>query len=134
LANGVLYPFGHGLSYTSFRYDNLRITPARQKSGGEVRVSVDVTNTGTRSGDEVVQLYITDLLSSVVTWEQLLRGFERVTLAAGEKRTLTFTLQPEDLHFLNAELRWVVEPGTFEVRVGSSSADIRVRDRFEIEP
>jgi beta-glucosidase len=134
LANGVLYPFGHGLSYTSFRYDNLRITPARQKAGGEVRVSVDVTNTGARAGDEVVQLYVTDLLSSVITWEQVLRGFERVTLAAGEKRTVTFTLRPEDLQLLNAELRWVVEPGAFEVRVGSSSADIRVRDRFEVEP
>ena len=130
--NGVLYPFGHGLGYTTFRYDNLQVAPRSQKPGGLVRVSVDVTNTGTRDGDEIVQLYLQDVLSSVITYEQLLRGFERIHLAAGEKRTVSFTLGPEDLQLLDGEMRWVLEPGSFEVRIGSSSTDIRVKDRFEI--
>ena len=132
LANGVLYPFGHGLSYTTFTYDALEISPRRQKAGGTVRVAVNVTNTGTRPGDEVVQLYVQDVLSSVITYEQVLRGFQRVTLAPGETRTVTFTLAPEDLQLLDAAMRWVVEPGSFEVRVGSSSTDIRLKDRFDI--
>ena len=130
LANGVLYPFGHGLSYTTFKYDALEISPRRQRAGGTVRVTVNVTNTGTRPGDEVVQLYVQDVLSSVITYEQVLRGFQRVTLAPGETRTVTFTLAPEDLQLLDASMRWVVEPGSFEVRVGSSSTDIRLKDRF----
>jgi beta-glucosidase len=132
LANGVLYPFGHGLSYTTFRYANLQVAPRKQKADGTIRVSVDVTNTGARAGDEVVQLYVQDVLSSVVTYEQVLRGFERVTLEPGQTRTVTFTLGPEDLRLLNEQMKWVVEPGTFEIRVGSSSEDIRVKDRFEI--
>jgi len=130
--NGVLYPFGHGLSYTTFQYDNLQVSPRTQKPQGAIRVSVDVTNTGTRAGDEVVQLYLRDQLSSVITYDQVLRGFQRITLAPGEKRTVTFTLGPEDLQLLDERTGWVVEPGSFEVQVGSSSADIRVRDRFEI--
>ena len=132
LANGVLYPFGHGLSYTSFAYANLQISPRQQKVGGDVGVTVDVTNTGVRPGDEVVQLYLQDVLSSVVTYEQVLRGLARITLAPGEKRTVSFTLTAEDLQLLDAEMRWVVEPGEFEVRIGSSSADIRVKGRFAI--
>jgi len=132
LANGVLYPFGHGLSYTTFTYANLQISPKRQSGGGSVRVSVDVTNSGTRQGDEVVQLYVQDVLSSVVTYEQVLRGFQRVALAPGETRTVSFTLGPEDLQLLDEQMHWVVEPGSFEVRIGSSSADIRLMDRFEI--
>jgi beta-glucosidase len=133
LANGVLYPFGHGFSYTTFNYENLQIAPRRQKTGGTVRVSVDVSNTGRVNGDEVVQLYLQDVLSSVITYEEVLRGFQRVTLAPGEKRTIVFTLGPEDLQLLDQQMRWVVEPGTFEVRIGSSSVDIRLKDRFDIE-
>lgn len=132
LANGALYPFGHGLSYTTFKYTNLQIAPKVQTPNGSVRVSVDVTNSGTRKGDEVVQLYVQDVLSSVVTYEQVLRGFQRVTLAPGETRTLSFTLGPEDLQLLDEQMHWVVEPGSFEVRIGSSSVDIRLTDRFEI--
>lgn len=134
LVNGVLFPFGHGLSYTSFRYDSLKVSPQRQKTGGPFTVRVDVTNTGSRAGDEVVQLYLHDLLSSVTTYDQVLRGFARVTLAPGERRTVSFTLGPEQLELLDAEMRWVVEPGTFEVQIGSSSADIRLRERFDVEP
>jgi beta-glucosidase len=132
LANGVLYPFGHGLSYTTFKYDALEISPRRQKADGTVRVTVNVTNTGTRQGDEVVQLYVQDVLSSVITYEEVLRGFQRVTLAPGETRTVAFTLAPENLQLLDAAMHWVVEPGSFEVRVGSSSTDIRLKDRFDI--
>jgi beta-glucosidase len=134
LANGPLYPFGHGISYTTFRYDSLEVTPARQKAGGRVTVSVTVTNTGTRTGDEVVQLYLQDVLSSVITYEQVLRGFERVHLEPGQSRTVRFTLDAEAMQLLDARMSWVVEPGTFEVRVGSSSADVRQKARFEIQP
>ncbi|MBE3073303.1 MAG: glycoside hydrolase family 3 C-terminal domain-containing protein, partial [Acidobacteria bacterium] len=133
LANGPLYPFGHGLSYTTFSYGNLQISPRRQSAGGTVRVSIDVTNTGARPGDEVVQLYLRDVLSSVITYEQVLRGFQRITLAPGETRTVTFTLGAEDLQLLDRDMRWVVEPGVFEVRIGASSTDIRLKDTFEIE-
>jgi len=132
LVNGVLYPFGHGLSYTSFKYDRLSVTPTTQKAGGTVRVSVDVTNTGTQQGDEVVQLYLQDVVSSVTTYDQVLRGFARIALRPGDTRTVTFDLKPEDMQLLDAQRRWVVEPGAFEVQVGSSSADIRLRQRFDI--
>jgi beta-glucosidase len=132
LANGPLYPFGHGLSYTTFRYEHLTVTPARQEAGGMVTVTVDVTNTGSRTGDEVVQLYLQDVLSSVITYEQVLRGFERITLAPGEMRSVSFTLGPEAMQLLDAQMNWVVEPGMFEVRVGTSSGDIRLKGRFEM--
>ena len=97
-------------------------------------MTVTVTNTGARKGDEVVQLYLQDELTSVVTYEQLLRGFQRITLAPGETRTVTFSLGREDMQLLDGEMKWVVEPGWFEVRIGSSSTDIRLRTRFEIVP
>jgi len=129
---GVLYPFGYGLSYTKFKYDNLRIEPQKQGPGGNVVVSFEVQNIGDRTGDEVVQLYINDVTSSVITFTKVLRGFERVTLKPGERKKVTFTLTPDDLALLNRHMEWVVEPGTFEVMVGSSSEDIRLRGRFEI--
>jgi len=132
LVNGILYPFGHGLSYTTFRYDNLQISPSRQKMGGSVRVSVDISNTGALTGDEVVQLYLQDVVSSVITYEQVLRGFQRIALAPGEKKTVNFTLDPGHLQLLDEQMKWVVEPGVFEVRIGSSSADIRLKAQFEI--
>lgn len=132
--NGALYEFGHGLSYTRFEYDNLRIAPAKAKPGANVTVTVDVRNTGHRAGDEVVQLYTRDLVSSVTTYEQNLRGFERVHLRPGEKRTLTFTLRPDDLALLDRQMRRVVEPGTFRVMVGGGSRDIRQQGEFEVLP
>ncbi|WP_242111829.1 glycoside hydrolase family 3 C-terminal domain-containing protein [Luteimonas aquatica] len=130
--NGALYAFGHGLSYTRFDYDNLRVTPARQRAGGEVAVSVDVRNAGDRDGDEVVQLYTRDLVSSVTTYEKNLRGFERIHLKAGERRTVRFALKPEDLALWNRQMQRVVEPGRFRVMVGSGSEDIRQQGEFEI--
>ncbi len=132
MVEGALYPFGHGLSYTKFGYANLRISPERLAVGGDVDVSVDVTNTGSRAGDEVVQLYLRDDYSSVTTPDKVLRGFERVPLAPGETRTVTFTLKPEHLQLYNADRKWVVEPGRFTVMIGASSTDIRARGTFVV--
>jgi beta-glucosidase len=131
---GALYYFGHGLSYTTFAYSNLKITPATPRVNGNVTVTVEVQNTGTRAGDEVVQLYTNDKVSSVTTYEKNLRGFERVNLQPGEKKTVTFTLVPADLALLNKTMRFTVEPGVFKVMIGSSSEDIRLTGEFESVP
>lgn len=130
--NGALYNFGHGLSYTSFEYSNLRIAPTRQHPQGEITVSVEVRNSGRRAGDEVVQLYTRDLVSSVTTYEKNLRGFERIHLKPGESRTVRFVLKPQDLALWNRQMQHVVEPGRFRVMVGSGSEDIRQQGEFEI--
>lgn len=127
---GPLYPFGYGLSYTTFKYDNLRISQPNSGTESPVTVSVDITNTGKRTGDEVVQLYLRDKVSSVIAYESVLRGFERISLQPGETKKVVFTLQPEDLQILDRHMEWTVEPGEFEVRVGASSTDIRLRGTF----
>lgn len=127
---GPLYPFGYGLSYTTFEYDNLRISQPNSGTESPVTVSVDITNTGKRTGDEVVQLYLRDKVSSVIAYESVLRGFERISLQPGETKKVVFTLQPEDLQILDWHMEWTVEPGEFEVRVGASSTDIRLRGTF----
>ncbi|MGZ3754411.1 MAG: glycoside hydrolase family 3 N-terminal domain-containing protein [Mucilaginibacter sp.] len=132
LISGALYPFGYGLSYTTFAYSNLKITPENQHAAGDVDVSVEVKNTGDKKGDEVVQLYLKDLVSSVTTYDTQLRGFERITLIPGESKTVKFTLHPDDLSLIDKNMKWVVEPGTFEVRMGSSSEDIRIKKQFTI--
>jgi beta-glucosidase len=131
---GPLYPFGYGLSYTTFSYSNLVVTPEAQKPAGDVAVTVDITNTGSRKGDEVVQLYVHDEVSSVTVYEEQLRGFERVSLDPGEKKTVTFVLHPDDLSLLDKNMVWRVEPGKFQALIGSSSADIRLKQEFEIMP
>lgn len=130
--NGALYYFGHGLSYTSFAYSNLQITPLRQMIGGTIRVSVDVKNIGSRPGVEVVQLYTRDVVSSVTTYEKNLRGFERVDLSPGQTKSVNFNLSPPDLSLWDRNMRFVVEPGMFQVMIGSSSEDIRLKGEFEI--
>ncbi|WP_340110676.1 glycoside hydrolase family 3 N-terminal domain-containing protein [Maribellus mangrovi] len=130
--NGVLYPFGYGLSFTSFAFSNLKINPMKQKAEGNIEVSVDVKNTGEMEGDEVVQLYIKDEVSSVVRFVKELRGFERIHLQAGETKTVHFTLTPKDLQMLDRNMKWGVEPGWFKIMIGSSSEDIRQEGRFEI--
>ena len=120
-----LWPFGHGLSYTTFSISDPTITPASIPATGRATVRVDVTNTGTRAGDEVVELYIHDLVSSVTRPVLELRGFERVTLAPGERRTVSFTIGPDALSLINREMRRVVEPGQFEILVGASSASLK---------
>jgi beta-glucosidase len=129
---GVLWPFGYGLSYTKFEYANLRVTPERLAPNQNVTVTFDVTNTGGREGDEIPQLYIHDVVSSVIVWNQSLRGFERVHLKPGEKRSVSFTVTPDGLSLLDREMKRVVEPGRFEVQVGASPVDIRLRGRFEV--
>lgn len=132
--NGALYPFGYGLSYTTFSYADLKVTPAKLNSQAEINVSVNVTNTGKLAGDEVVQLYISDKHASVVTYDSVLRGFERVHLKPGETKTIHFMLQPSDLMLLDKNMKWTVEPGDFEIKIGSSSEDIKLKERITILP
>lgn len=129
---GALYPFGYGLSYTTFEYKNLQVTPQKQQAKGEINVSVDVTNTGSRKGDEVVQLYVRDIVSSVITYDSQLLGFERVPLNPGETRTVKFSLKPEDFELLDRNMNWVVEPGKFEIMIGASSEDIKLKQEIEL--
>ncbi len=119
-----LFPFGWGLSYTSFKYDNLRVTPDTIGPQGTTTVSVDVTNTGKVSGTEVAQLYIRDEVSSVTRPVEELRGFRRLALDPGKTQTVTFTLGPEELSFLDREMHRVVEPGSFKIMVGGNSVDL----------
>lgn len=121
---GPLYSFGHGLSYTSFRLDGVKLTPQKIGAAGRASVSVTVTNTGSRAGDEVVQLYIRDRVSSVTRPVKELRGFERVSLKPGETRTLELPLEASALAFTNVQMKRVVEPGIFDVMVGTSSEQL----------
>ena len=125
------FPFGHGLSYTTFKYANLRISPKRIAPGGSVRVRVDVSNTGGRKGDEVVQLYLKDCHGSISRPNKELKAFTRVSLRPGRKTTVEFTLGEKELRFLDRHLEYVVEAGAFEVQVGGSSAG-GLRGGFEV--
>ncbi len=129
---GMLYPFGYGLSYTTFDYSNLKVEAPSQGTQGEVKVALDVTNSGKRAGAEVIQLYIRDLYSSVVTYDSQLRGFEKVYLKPGETKRVNFVLKPEALQLLDRNMEWTVEPGDFEVLVGASSQDIRMKQKFTL--
>ncbi|MES1156764.1 MAG: glycoside hydrolase family 3 N-terminal domain-containing protein [Alphaproteobacteria bacterium] len=120
-----LWPFGYGLSYTAFDISAPRLSAATIHAADSVQVSVDVRNTGTRAGDEVVQLYIHDQVSSVTRPVKELRGFQRVTLRPGQSQTVTFTLTPESLRFWNADMQRVVEPGAFDIMVGDNSQDVK---------
>jgi beta-glucosidase len=131
--NGPLYPFGFGLSYTTFEYSNLVVTPERQNAQGNIEVSVDVTNTGKVKGDVVVQLYLKDMLSSVTTYDSQLRGFERIGLLPGEKKTVKFILSPDALALLDKNMNWTVEPGEFKVMIGNSSVDVKLSKVFLIQ-
>ena len=118
-----LYPFGYGLSYTQFRFDNVRVEPKSIRPGGSAKVSVDVTNTGDRAGDEVAQLYIHQRVASVTRPVKELRGFKRVSLEPGQKVTVDFTLTPEALSLIDINMNRVVEPGMFDLMVGANSAE-----------
>ena len=129
---GALYPFGYGLSYTSFEYSNIIVHQKSKQSQGEIKVSCVIKNTGSVAGDEVVQLYIKDKVSSVTTYESQLRGFERIHLKPGESKKVNFTLEPDDLAILDKNMNFTVEPGAFEINIGASSVDIRLKEEFEI--
>ncbi len=127
-----LYPFGYGLSYTQFQFRNLRINPPHIDTRGRAVVQVDVTNTGRRAGVETVELYVHERFASVSTPVRQLQGFDRVRLQPGETKTISFTLAPENLQLLDQNLRWVVEPGEFEIMIGRSSADIALRGALTV--
>ena len=126
-----LFPFGYGLSYTSFEYANLRLSPTKLAAGDSLQISVDLRNSGDRAGDEVVQLYVHDDVASVAQPVKALKAFRRVTLQAGETRTITFRIGPEALALYDREMRRVVEPGAFTVYVGTNS-DARLSSHFEV--
>ena len=131
--NGALYPFGYGLSYTTFEYSDLTVSPAVITPNQTATVTLNVTNTGSREGDEVVQLYTRDVVSSVTTYEKNLAGFERVHLAPGETKQVTFHLDRKQLELLNTNMKWVVEPGEFVVMAAASSEDIRQTAVLRVE-
>jgi beta-glucosidase len=120
------------LSYTTFKFDNLHLDRAEVEIGGQTAISLEVANTGPRAGDEVVQLYIQDIQASVTRPVKELKGFKRVSLQPGEKRTVTFTLSVNQLGFYNREMNFVVEPGLIKVMVGSSAEAIHLTDEFTI--
>ena len=131
--NGALYPFGYGLSYTTFEYSDLEITPKVITPNQKATVRLKVTNTGKRAGDEVVQLYTRDILSSVTTYEKNLAGFERIHLKPGESKEIVFTLDRKHLELLNADMKWTVEPGEFAIMAGASFEDIRLNGILTVE-
>ena len=129
---GFLYPFGYGLSYTTFSYSDIKVTPLKPKAGDNISVSFTVTNTGKTTGDDVPQLYINDELSSVTTYVKKLRGFTRITLNPGESKNITFKITPHDLGLYDREMKFTEEPGWFTAMIGSSSDDIQLKERFEV--
>lgn len=132
MSSKPLFPFGYGLSYTSFEYNNMVIIPKSTSWDGQVEISVDVKNTGSHTGDEIVQLYVNDMQSEITRPVRELKGFKRVTLKPGEKKTITFILSIAQLGFYNKDMKYVVEPGTIKVMAGSSSEDIQSTGEFEI--
>jgi beta-glucosidase len=127
-----LYPFGYGLSYSKFEYSSLSITPQAEKNSFKVQFTVK--NVSNRAGDEVVQLYLRDEVSTVVTPNKQLKKFSRIHFNASEQRVIEFTLNDEDLQLLNAATQWITEPGNFTLMVGASSDDIRLKGTFEVKP
>lgn len=131
--NGAIYYFGHGLSYTKFEYSNLQLSDSVITQHQNIVVKCDIKNIGEKAGDEVVQLYLRDKVSSVMSYEKNLRGFERIHLKAGEKKTVEFTLRPDELAIYDINYRWSVEPGDFTVMIGASSEDIKLKQDFTVQ-
>jgi beta-glucosidase len=130
---GELYPFGYGLSYTSFNYSNLKIDVPQHADKDSITVSADITNTGKYAGDEIVQLYVRDQISSVVAYDSRLCGFERITLKPGETKTVTFAIKPDQLKLLDKDMKWTLEPGAFDIMVGRNSKDIVLRSVINLK-
>jgi beta-glucosidase len=128
-----LFPFGHGLSYTTFKYSGLKLSANQMKTNAQVNVSVDVTNTGKRAGDEVVQLYVHQVKSSIKRPAKELRGFQRINLQQGETKTIVFGLSAQKLAYWDESTRgFCIESGTFDVMIGASSADIRSQTKVKV--
>ena len=134
MPSSPLYPFGYGLGYTQFQYSNLVVDSPQIRPGGDAHVHLEVKNVGSRPGIETVQLYIHERFAPVSTAVEQLHGFQRVALDAGESKTVSFTLTPEDLMLLDLNMHWSVVPGTFDIMVGSSSANIQLRSTLEVKP
>lgn len=130
--NDPLYPFGYGLSYTTFRYGDLQLSNNSMNERGKITASVTVTNTGNYDADEIVQMYIRDMVGSVARPVKELKGFERIHLKKGESRTVSFDITAEQLKFYNSALNWVCEPGEFEVMVGGNSRDVQTK-KFSLQ-
>jgi beta-glucosidase len=133
--NEVLYPFGHGLSYTDFEYSNIYLSKKELDKSGQIKltISFDVQNVGDYSGDEVVQIYIKDINSSVIQPSKRLREFKRVTLNEGDITTVIFELDDTDFSYWDEyQKKWIIEPGEFEIMIGASSRDIRLSTIFEV--
>jgi beta-glucosidase len=126
------FEFGYGLSYTTFKFSNLRVEPNQVPLTGKISVKVDVENTGNRAGEEVAQLYINDVVASITRPVKELKGFERVVLKPGEIRTVEFELPAETLGFYGKDMEFTVEPGIFKVMIGRSSKDILLEGEFEV--
>ncbi|PIQ20302.1 MAG: beta-glucosidase, partial [Cytophagales bacterium CG18_big_fil_WC_8_21_14_2_50_42_9] len=133
VTNEPLYPFGFGLSYTTFGYTKPQLSTTNIKAGESLQVKVDVRNTGNYEGEEVVQLYLQDVVGSITRPVKELKGFQKIALKKGETRTVTFTITPEDLKFYNNELKYVLEPGDFRVFVGGNSRDVQAENFKVVE-
>ena len=130
--NSPLYPFGYGMSYTQFSYSPISLSSSKMTTDGSIKASVTVTNIGKADGAEIVQLYLRDLVGSVVRPVKELKGFERIFLKAGESRVVDFTITPDLLKYYNNQLEYVIEPGNFQVMIGTNSEDVQVAD-FVVE-
>jgi beta-glucosidase len=128
VSNDPLYPFGYGLSYTNFSYGDIKLSAPTLKTGGSITAKVMITNTGKVDGKEVVQLYTRDLVGSLTRPVKELKGFQKISLKAGESKEVTFTLTAEDLKFYNADLKYVAEPGDFKLFIGTNSRDVKSVD------
>lgn len=132
VSNDPLYPFGYGLSYTTFRYSDITLSSKQLNADGKLTASVTVTNTGNYDADEIVQLYIRDLVGSITRPVKELKGFERIHLKKGESKQVTFTITPELLKFYNYDIQYVYEPGEFHVMIGPNSRDVKTTS-FELK-
>jgi beta-glucosidase len=126
------YAFGYGLSYTTFQYSNLQLSKKKMKSNERIEASVTITNTGKYDGEEIVQLYLRDKVGSIARPVKDLKDFRKIQLKAGESKTIKFIIDKEKLSFYNQQLKWVAEPGEFDLMIGASSDDIRLKDSFEL--
>ncbi|MBP6673571.1 MAG: fibronectin type III-like domain-contianing protein, partial [Bacteroidetes bacterium] len=126
------YPFGYGLSYTTFQYSGLKLSKRTMRRNEQIEASMTITNTGTVRGEEIVQVYLRDRVGSVVRPVKELKDFVKISLNAGESKIVRFMIDTEKLSFYDQKLTWGAEPGMFDVMIGASSADIRLKDEFEL--
>ncbi|MEI6580200.1 MAG: fibronectin type III-like domain-contianing protein, partial [Eubacteriales bacterium] len=132
LSNYPKYEFGYGLSYSTFEYSNLTLSSDKMKSDEKLVATVIIKNTGKYAGEEIVHLYLRDVVSSIVRPVKELKDFKKIALKAGESKTITFNIDREKLSFYNQQLKRVAEPGDFDLMIGASSKDIRLTDKFEL--